>query len=853
MYALALRQVVWLAIYFVHMKNIPLLFLFCFLLSCQSDKKSNEFDINATIEAMSLEEKIDFIGGYESFNIRGYEQYGIPEIHIADGPVGVRNFGPSTAYPASIALAAAWDKKVAGRVGASIGAESRAKNVHLLLGPGMNIYRMPVCGRNFEYLGEDPYLAGSIAASYIKSMQEEGVMANAKHYVANNQEFNRHHCSSDMDERTLHEIYLPAFKMAVEEGEVASVMTAYNLINGVHASEHDYLNNQVLKGDWAFDGFIVSDWVSTYDGLACAKGGLDLEMPSGKMMSKENLIPAIESGVLQEEQIDDKLRRILGQYKRFGFFQNPDLRKNYVLDSSAVRLAALDAARGGMVLLKNDSGVLPISKEEIKSIAVIGPNAEPLVSGGGGSSGVQPLHPKSLLKAIQEEVGESVEINYEKGIFTGLPFPEDVFDHFDFYIKEDGQRKTGVNAVYFAGKNLEGEPIHRQFFEKIALVDEQMWGFESVPETNYSIAFDCYFSPKTSGYYTIGMSGDDGYRLKVDGIEQVDMWRDQGDTRSKYSSFMNAGQEYAIRLEYYQSGGEARLRMGIVASEMDKEPKQYTENAMALAKNADLVVLSVGFGPGTEGEAFDRSFELPYDQGDFIRSIAEVNKNIVVVLNAGGNVDMNTWIDEVPALLMAWYPGQEGNIAAAEILFGKTNPSGKLPVSFEYELKDNPCFNSYYDEDEDLSVFYSEGIFMGYRYWDKVASKPRFDFGYGLSYSSFRYSDLEVDKMSFSQGDSIRLSLSIENIGGPAGAEVIQLYVEDDVSSVERPVKELKAFDKVFLQAGEKKTVEFVLDPQSFMFYDEASHGWRAESGTFTIHAASSSTDIRESITIELK
>ena len=335
------------------------------IISCQTDK--NSVDIEQIIQSMTLEEKIDFIGGFEDFNIRAYEHLGIPEIRLADGPVGVRNFGKSTAYPAGINLAASFDKEMAHKIGAAIAMEARAKNAHIMLGPAMNIYRMPPCGRNFEYMGEDPYLAGQLAKEFTIGMQNQGVIACAKHYVANNQDYNRHHVSSDMDERTLHEIYLPAFKASVTEGNVATIMTAYNLINGIHASEHNYLNNDLLKGEWDFEGFIMSDWVSTYDGLACAKGGLDLEMPSGAMMNQETLIPAIENGELDEAVIDDKIRRILNVYKRFDLFENPDISLGFELDKEHVRQVALDAARGGMVLLKNDSGFLPLKKEEIKT------------------------------------------------------------------------------------------------------------------------------------------------------------------------------------------------------------------------------------------------------------------------------------------------------------------------------------------------------------------------------------------------------------------------------------------------------------------------------------------------------
>jgi beta-glucosidase len=808
--------------------------------------------IDNKIKKMTLEEKIEFIGGYKQFNIRGMKEIGIPEIRLADGPVGVRNFGKATAFPASINLAASFDKKIARKIGEAIGKEAILKETHIVLGPGMNIYRMPICGRNFEYLGEDPYLAGQIAKEYIIGMQDQGVMACAKHYAANNQEFNRHHVSSDLDERTLHEIYLPAFKTSVLEGKVATVMTSYNLVNGIHASEHDYLNNEILKGKWDFDGFIMSDWVSTYDGIACAKGGLDLEMPSGKMMNKETLIPAIQSGELNESIIDDKIRRILNTYDRFNLFKQNETNEEYINDEQYVRDISLEAARGGMVLLKNESNSLPLNNKNIKSIAVIGPNGHPVISGGGGSSYTDPLHPLSLFDAVKKIAGNDVDVTFEKGIFTGAKYPEGIFDEFDLYIKKGEEKQTGVNADFYQGKKLEGKIIHSQFFEKLDLTDVDMWNLPNVPETEYSARFTCYYTPEKSGLYAVAGIGDDGYRIKLDGAIVVDMWRDQGPTRGKHDVFMNAGQEYEVVLEYYQSGGGAKIGLGIKEAVLDIAPEDYGELALEAARNSDVVIFSAGFNSTNESESFDRTFELPYDQSNFINQIAAVNKNIFVVLNAGGNVEMESWIDNVKGLLMAWYPGQEGNLAAAEILFGITNPSGKLPATFEYKLEDNPSYDHYFDDDEDLKVYYGEGIFMGYRYWDKSETKPRYPFGYGLSYTTFDYENLSIEKNDFNKGESVSLSVDIKNTGDIDGFESIQLYVSDQESSLPRPLKELKSFEKIYLKAGESKTVIFTLNDDSFSFYDPAIHDWKLESGKFEILLGSSSVDIRQSVTINI-
>ena len=808
--------------------------------------------IDAKIAKMTLAEKIDFIGGYQQFNIRGYEHLGIPEIHIADGPVGIRNFGPSTAYPASIAIAASWDKSMAYKVGQSIAMEARAHNIHLMLGPGVNIYRLPITGRNFEYMGEDPYLAGELATHYIQGMQGQRVMANTKHYVANNQEFDRNHTSSDMDERTLHEIYLPPFKASVDAG-VATMMTGYNPVNSVHMSEHDHLNNKILKGDWGFSGFIVSDWVSTYDAIAVANGGLDLEMPSGAWMNQTNLLPAIKSGQVKLATIDDKIRRILTTYDKFGYFSEANLKQNFILDKHYVRNTALEAARGGMVLLKNANNALPINKDSIKRIAVIGPNADPVVSGGGGSSFTEPLHPKSLLTAVQEIAGKNITVSHHAGIFTGSPMPKDIWQHSPFYIYDGNKKVNGVKAEFYLGKQLSGEKLLEKRYPQVMLENEQLWADNAIPKTDFSVRFTSYFTPQESSYYSLAGQGDDGYRILVDDIEVISAWRDQGPTTLKKEIFMNAGQEYKVVTEYYQAGGGALIYQGIKKAVLNSPPSAFKSESITVAKKADLVILAVGFNPQTEGEAYDRSFELPYQQSQFIKDISAEHDNVIVVLNAGGNVDMKPWIDDINALIMAWYPGQEGNQAIAEIIFGETNPSGKLPASFEVNIEDNPSYHHYFDNDNDKAVFYGEGLFMGYRYWDTAKIKPRYAFGYGLSYTQFSFEKLTANQQRYTPNDKVNINVTVKNTGELAGAEVIQVYVHDKKSRLVRPEKELKAFAKVWLEKGEQKTVTLSLDKNAFSYYDDESHQWLLESGQFIILVGNASNNIllQEKIYIE--
>lgn len=822
------------------------------LVSC-SPKQARDQEIEKLIQKMTLQEKVDFIGGYNGFYIRGYKNLGIPEIRMADGPVGVRNPGPSTAFPASIALAASFDKEIASNVGKAIASEARSKNVHIMLGPAMNIHRAPFCGRNFEYLGEDPFLAGKIAASYTKGMQGEGVIATAKHYAVNYQDFNRHKVSSNLDERTLHEIYLPAFKMTVQEGGVATVMTSYNLVNGVHASQNDYLNNQILKGKWGFDGFIMSDWVSTYDGIACAKGGLDIEMPSGKFMAPDTLISAIKNGQLDEKLIDDKVRRVLTVYKRFGLLKNADLAKGYKVDEAFVRTTALDAARGGIVLLKNESNFLPVDKQKIKSIAVIGPNGNPAVTGGGGSSFVETINPVSVLDAVKQVAGDGVDVKFAKGVYTGERLPDGFFDNFDFYTKEDGKKVPGVKAEFYKGIKLEGDVIQTKVFEKLNLYLSQM-ASDIVPGEDFSARFTCYFSPKESGSYWLGVAGDDGYKLFVDGKMVIEQWQNQGETIRKYEAQFVAGKEYKIEIEYYQGGGDAIIRLASQkrqGKELGQE--EYLADAVKAAKNADVAIVCVGFSNENESEGSDRSFEMPFKQNELIKKISEANPNTIVVLNSGGNVEMASWIDGVKGLLHAWYPGGEGALAVAEIIFGVTNPSGKLPVSFESKLEDNPTFNSYWDDDNDLNVDFTEGIFVGYRHYDKSAVKARYPFGFGLSYSTFEMKNAKVSALQIKSGQGVEVLVDVTNTGNYDGAEVVQVYVADKQSSLPRPIKELKGFEKVFLKKGETKTVKLELKADDFSFYDPAKHDWIIEPGEFEILIGNSSVNIEQQVLLEIK
>lgn len=799
-------------------------------------KSSDEKKIDNIIKQMTLTEKAEMIGGYQGFNIKPLKRLGLPLVRMADGPAGVRNYGPSTAYPATILITSSFDTDLMKKVGVSVGKEAKGKDVQIMLAPAMNIYRAPMCGRNFEYLGEDPFLAGKIASAYILGVQSEGVMATAKHFAANNQEFERHKVNSEMDERTLHEIYLPAFKASVQEGKVASIMNSYNLLNGIHTSEHDYLLNQVLKKEWGFNGFVMSDWSSTYNGINAANYGLDLEMPSGKFMSPAVITDAVKTGKVKEEVIDDKIRRILRIYFRFGFMDSTKIHQKYTPDLEAADKVAIEAARGGIVLLKNEKNILPLNPAQIKSIAVIGPNGDPVVAGGGGSGYVTPLKPVSVLEAVKKFTKAKVE--FAPAQLTKLS---------PSFYKESIFEGEGAKGEFFKNKDLKGTPAYSHNYKSINMSFTRpiTEGFENI---NFSARWTGKIKPAKDGKYRIVVSGDDGYRLFLDGEKIIDKWSNQSEVTTIYEKNLTGGKECEVKLEYFQSEGDAVIRFGYGTT---VEPP--LESAVKLAKESELVLLCIGFNHETEGEGFDRPFPLPKEQVDLLKQVTAVNKNVIVILNAGGNAGIAEWIDQVPALIHAWYPGQSGNIALAEILFGKTNPSGKLPVTFEKKWEDNPVVDSYYDDDKDLKVNYREGIFVGYRGYEMRRTEPLFPFGYGLSYTTFEYSNIKLSSAKISGSQKLTVTVEVKNTGKVEGKETVQLYIHDVLASLPRPAKELKGFAKVSLKPGEKKQVKIQIGKDELSYYDPAKHMWVAEPGEFEVLVGSSSNDIKLKKSFTLK
>jgi beta-glucosidase len=789
--------------------------------------------VDAILSKMTLDEKLTIIGGINDFYIQGIPRLGLPALRMSDGPLGVHDYGPTTAYPAGISLAASWDTELARRVGESMGQDAKARGVHFILAPGMNIYRAPMNGRNFEYFGEDPYLASRMAVSVVQGIQSQGVIATVKHFAANNMEYGRLDHSSDVDERTLREIYLPAFEASVKEAKAGAVMDAYNLVNGVYMTQNNFPNKVVLKKEWGFDGILMSDWGATHDGIAAANAGLDLEMPSAAFMSKHTLMPAIQSGQVPLAAIDDKVRRILRKAIQFSFYDREQTDASVPAYSQEGREVALEEARSGMVLLKNERHLLPLDKTKIKTIAVLGPDAYPAVIGGGGSSLTKPFNSVSYLEGISNYLGKTARV---LSSMETVPL-DDIVKQTEFLVAPGGPR--GLKGEYFNNDELHGEPALVRTDERV----DFHWGEGSYadngPVDHFSVRWTGYFVPKMDDDYKFYVSADDGVRLYINDERVVDDWQRHGETLDTYSTHLEPSKTYKIRLEYFENVGTATARFGIAAA-----TRALGAETKALASAVDAVVLCIGFDPSTESEGGDRTFRLPGGQDALIQQILEANKNVIVVLTAGGNVDMTRWIEDVPALLHAWYPGQEGGGALAQILFGKVSPSGKLPASFERRWEDNASFGSYYPTKGGKRVEYKEEVFVGYRHFDRAQVKPLFPFGYGLSYTTFQYSDLKVTPLSADLSAPVTVSFNVKNTGSREGAEVAEVYVGDSHASVPRPVKELKGFAKVHLRPGETKRVSVSLDRRAFSFYDVEKNNWKAEPGKFSIVVGSSSEKI---------
>lgn len=807
-------------------RTLTQLAVVCFLcpacISAQAQSAPTNDRIESILSKMSLEDKIDYIGG-TGFAIRAMPSLHLPAFEMSDGPLGVRSNSrfPSTVYAAGIGLAATWNRGLAERVGEGIGRDARARGINFMLGPGVNIYRSPRNGRNFEYFGEDPFLASAMAVGYISGTQQQGVSATIKHFLANNSEFLRHDSDSVIDERALREIYLPTFEAAVKQAHVGAIMDSYNLINGVHATQNGYFNTDLVRRQWGFEGIVMSDWRATYDGVAAANNGLDLEMPTGEFMNRKSLLPALQDGRVRQQVIDDKIRHVLQTAERFGWMDREQTDSTLSKYNEPNHEIALDAARESIVLLKNDRQLLPLERHDIKSILVVGPDAYPAQPVGGGSGAAIPFSSVSIVEGLAHLLGNSAILYYEPGLAS---LPEMASDT-DFVTETQGG-EAGLKMERFDTDDLSGSPQSTQTVRRInnagfswdSLSDWQDVAplLASAPKVG-SRRWTGYYVAKDSGPYEIAVQGPgehNGFRVSIDDKQLFDRWELAKAYQDHATIELDSGPHKIVVEDVQRTPFGGRLRLAIA-----DQRKLVSDAVKRLAAKADAVVVAVGFNRDSEGEGADRTFSLPIGQDVLIREMASQNKNVIVSVTSGGAVDAAGWIDQVPACLELWYPGEQGGTALAEILFGAVNPSGHLPITFEKRPEDNPTFSDYYPESGTKRVVYKEGIFIGYRGYEHSDIKTLFPFGFGLSYTTFNLAHLGIKDVS-TPASSLKyvVSFDITNTGKRAGAEVAQVYIADTGASVPRPPKELKAFVKVSLKPGETVHETVPLDTRSFAY-----------------------------------
>ncbi len=676
--------------------------------------------VDQLMRKLSTREKIELLAGYtgpgypNGMFTHPFKQFGIPALKMSDASVGVRVWGPSTAYPASVALAATWNPALARREGRALGEDARARGVNIVLGPGMDIVREPQGGRNFEYLGEDPDLAGQMGAAWIEGLQSERVAACAKHYAGNEQEDNRSTINSIISRRALEEIYLPPFRDAVRKGHVMTMMCAYNRVNGEYSSDNPFLLTTMLRDHWHFKGLMMSDWGATHATLSALKAGLDLEMPNNAYFNAKKIEPLLASGKLSMATIDQHVRRLLRVMVAMHFNDRPQTDRSLPKNNPHSAAVALQVEREAVVLLKNQGGMLPLAADRLHRIVLVGPDVSPAITGGAGSSYTKPnIPPVSLLEAVRTAAGPGVQV-------TQIPYP-------------------------------------------YPLRSIRAWWMHRPPA---------------------GIQGP-----------------------------------------------------------------MFTAQDRQLIQSADVVI--AGIGP-REGEGWDRHFHMPAHQDQYLKTLASINPHVIAVLYAGANVAMSAWIHQVPALLDAWYPGENGNTAVAEILFGKLNPSGKLPDSFEKHWRDAPAYGHYPGHDD--HVHFAEGIFVGYRWFDSKHIAPRYPFGFGLSYTQFHIHGIAVQASGQGRRRHVVVTAEITNTGERAGGDVVQLYVRPPhTSGVVRTYQQLRGFQRVELNPGQTRTVSFHLHWRDFAYYNTGAHGWRVPAGRYGLAVGDSSRNIAGAPSVQMQ
>ena len=793
--------------------------------------------IEKILNEMTLEEKIRMLYGGDHPGVSqlpGVPRLGIPPILPSDGPRGM-TATQDTAFPSGLGQAMSWDPALFEEIGKVIGQETRAAGRTMVFAPAINTERDPLNGRFFEYLTEDPFLDGQLAVPMVQGIQQQRVAACVKHFVANDRETNRDWYMSDVDERTLEEIQLPAFKEAVQKGGAWAVMTAANGLNGDLAAQNRWLLTTTLKEQWGFKGLVLTDYNHARATEKAAFAGLDISMPWGDWKTESFAKPLMDEVMarkIPESLINDKVRRILGVMKHVGLLDGVDPHTGGSANTPEHQAVARSAAEESLVLLKNESHTLPLAADKIRHIIVVGPNADRyLCEGGlGGSSGVHPPYEITALAGLQKKFG-SDKVEY-LSINEGSSFEPIGLSVLSAY------GKPGVNASYFNDGNE--QPVLQRRDPAI----DFNWEMRSpdpllVHTDNFSAHYTGILRPTVTGYYSLRVAGQGSATLFLNGQPFLNNFASNAFRSSTAGIHLEAGVAYPFQLQYHATTGDASLHLEWSLPSTAEMLETSVHNAEPKLKAADAVVFVGGWNHGLDTEGLDRTnMDFPQGQAALIRSIARINPRTIVVLMHGSPFTVSGWIDSVPAVLDAWYPGMEGGTAIAEAIAGDINPAGKLTFTWPKQLLDSPTYSI--GTADTNSVHYKEGVFIGYRYFDTNNITPQFPFGYGLSYSSFRFSKLKATASSH----SVHVTLQVKNESSVAGAEVVQLYVSPRKPAISRPVHELKGFRRIALHAGESAQVSFTLDAGSFAYWDTWTHSPKTDPGEYVIEGGDSSRNL---------
>lgn len=811
----------------------------------------DEAKLATILSKLSPKQRVELLAGASMWETYAVPRAGVPAIRVTDGPNGARGSGSfagglsAACFPAAISLGSTWDPALVARVGAAIATEARTKGASILLAPTVNIHRHPLNGRNFECYAEDPFLSARMAVGYITGVQGAGVGATVKHFVGNDSEYQRYTMSSDIDERTLREIYLVPFEAAVCEAGVWAIMTGYNRLNGTYCGEHAWLLRDLLKGEWGFDGLVMSDWFGTRSTIEAATNGLDLEMPGPAIFRGEALKKAVRKGAVPQEAIDDSVLRLLRTIARTDGFSSPDLAEEQAIDRPEHRALIRDAAVAGSVLLKNADDALPLPPT-LRRIAVIGPNADAAVVSGGGSARLFAHHTVDPLEGIRSRAGAGVEVVHERGGSNHRYLP----------IVGPDLLTDGWTATFFASTDLSGPP--HSYDQPNSGEQMFMGGAPGGLRTGeFSARFSGVFVPAFDGPHAFSLISGGKSRLFVDGELVVDNW----DAYRLGSGYFGFGSDERIGSHQLKARTPARIDIEYTTAEvrelaavrfgmLQPQPADAIERAVAAAANADAAILVVGGDHEWESEGIDRAgIALPREQDALVTAVARANPRTIVVLQTGGPVAM-PWLDDVEAVLQVWFGGQEIGDAIAAMLFGDAEPGGRLPQTFPARLEDHPAVANY--PGVDGHVAYAEGVFVGYRHYDANGIAPLFPFGFGLGYTTFDMSGPTLAASEPGRDATITVRVTVTNTGARRGREVVQAYVRDPQASVPRPPRELKGFAGITLDPGQSGDVVITLDRRALAWWDVQRRGWVAEAGDYVVEVGRSSRDIAGSATFRL-